>query len=441
VSKLSTLWRQVVDSLWFLPALLTLAGAVLAMLAVNLGDGLLGDLDATELWWLFGGGAEGARGVLGAIAGSIITVTGVVFSVTIVALQLASTQFTPRVLRQFMSDRANQLVLGVFIGTFTYTLLVQRTVRSGSDDGGAFVPALAVTGAVVLALTSIAFLIFFIDHLARSIQAESVIDRVARETLRVIDELHLVGEAGRDPDAATPAQAPARVQATGSGYVRHVEEQRLLEIAAERTLVVRVDKQVGEFVYPGESLFSVWPAVALDRGLSGTLETAVLLGPARTPYRDIELGLVELVDIAVKALSPGINDPTTAMTAIDRLGEVVLALSREPPHGVVREDGRGIVITARLTFGRAVGVAFDQVRHFGAAIPAVAEKLVNTLGDIAALAPAGPRASLLEAIEHVRRHSVQAIADPGDRDRVVRAADDALARGRALALRNDREES
>jgi uncharacterized membrane protein len=438
VSRLRALWHQVVDSLWFVPALLTLAGATLATLAVTVGDRLLRDLDATELWWLFGGGAEGARGVLGAIAGSIITVTGVVFSVTIVALQLASTQFTPRVLRQFMSDRANQVVLGVFIGTFTYTLLVQRTVRSGTDDAGAFVPALAVTGAVVLALTSIAFLIFFIDHVARSIQAESIIDRVARETLRVIDELHVEGGDG-EPVPATPGGMPARVHATGSGYVRHVEEGRLLEVAAERSLVIRVDRRIGEFVHPGECLFSVWPPVAFDARLRDALDSAVVLGPARTPYQDIELGLVELVDIAVKALSPGINDPTTAMTAIDRLGEVVLALSHEPPHGVVRRDGRGLVITSRLTFEHAVGVAFDQIRHFGAANPAVAEKLVNTLGDVAALAPAAARAPLLDAIDHTHRQCAQAIADPTDRGRVLRAADDALARGRTTSANDTGE--
>jgi uncharacterized membrane protein len=120
------------------------------------------------------------------------------------------------------------------------------------------------------------------------------------------------------------------------------------------------------------------------------------------------------------------------MTAIDRLGEAVLALSREPPHGVVRRDGRGLVITNRLTFERAVRVAFDQIRHFGAAHPAVAEKLVNTLGDVAALAPAAARGPLLDAIDHARRQSAHAIPDRGDRERVLRAADDALARGRAM---------
>jgi uncharacterized membrane protein len=131
MARLKALWFRITDSLWFVPAILTLTGATAAILLVRLNDSILGDLDPTTRWWAFGGSPEGASGVLSAIASSIITVTGVVFSVTIVALQLASSQFTPRVLRQFTADRANQIVLGVFIGTFTYTLLVQRTIRSG----------------------------------------------------------------------------------------------------------------------------------------------------------------------------------------------------------------------------------------------------------------------------------------------------------------------
>ncbi|MBA2243389.1 MAG: DUF2254 domain-containing protein, partial [Gemmatimonadetes bacterium] len=169
LARLTMVWVKVRDSLWFLPALLTLLASGLAMLVVELekrGVLALGDSDH----WLLGGGAEGARGVLSAIAGGLITVTGVVFSVTIVALQLASSQFTPRVLRNFTADRSNQLVLGVFIGTFTYTLLVLRTVRSPTPDQEAFIPRIAVALAVGLVLLSIAFLIFFINHAARSIQ-------------------------------------------------------------------------------------------------------------------------------------------------------------------------------------------------------------------------------------------------------------------------------
>jgi uncharacterized membrane protein len=157
------------DSLWFLPALLTLASAVLAFVTLGL-DHRYAAADLRGLQFLFSAGSDGARGVLSTIAGSIITVTGVVFSITIVALQLASSQFTPRVLRSFTEDRANQLVLGVFIGTFTYSLLILRSVRSTADNYNRFIPMISVTCALALCLITIGFLIFFIDHIARSIQ-------------------------------------------------------------------------------------------------------------------------------------------------------------------------------------------------------------------------------------------------------------------------------
>jgi uncharacterized membrane protein len=219
VSKLLALWKRLTDSLWFLPALMTLGGAVAALVLVRSDAFVLGDTPAREVAWLFAGTAEGARGVLSAISSSIITVTGVVFSVTIVALQLASQQFTPRVLRQFMSDRANQLVLGVFIGTFTYTLLVQRTVRSAEESGAAFVPSVAITFAVVLALVSIGFLIFFIDHAARSIQASTIMARVTRETLASFP--HVAPRDERDltelPAGLVPPAEPTVVAAERAG--------------------------------------------------------------------------------------------------------------------------------------------------------------------------------------------------------------------------------
>jgi len=179
--KLRMVWARVRDSFWFIPAVLTLLFAVLAVVFVG--------LDATyeiDMFqgghWLMGGSVDGARAVLSTIAASLITVTGVVFSITIVALQLASTQFTPRVLRNFLADRSNQRVLGVFIGTFTYTLLVLRVVRS-SEEIKTFVPELSVSVAIILALISIGFLIHFIHHAASSIQAGVILDRVTREAL------------------------------------------------------------------------------------------------------------------------------------------------------------------------------------------------------------------------------------------------------------------
>jgi uncharacterized membrane protein len=161
-------------SLWFIPTLLVLGAFALAFVTVVVDRRFEGSR-AQATWFLFGVGAEGARGVLSAIAGSIITVTGVVFSITIVALQLASTQYSPRVLRTFLEDRANQVVLGVFIATFTYSLLILRTVRGESDDLDAFVPSISVSTALLLGIVSVGLLIFFINHIAQSIRASVII--------------------------------------------------------------------------------------------------------------------------------------------------------------------------------------------------------------------------------------------------------------------------
>ena len=208
-------WQRVRDSLWFVPGLMTIGAAILAIALVRLDAEYLGSKLAADAWWLFGGSPDGARGLLTTVAGSVITVAGVVFSITIVALQLASTQYTPRVLQNFMSDRGNQVVLGVFIGTFAYTLLVLRTVRSADDAGdGAFVPYAAVTVAILLVLASMAFLIYYLDHVTRWIEASSIIDRVTGDTVRQIRERYPVAFSnGAGPD---DEDAPRRASQMGS---------------------------------------------------------------------------------------------------------------------------------------------------------------------------------------------------------------------------------
>jgi hypothetical protein len=265
------LWHEVVDSLWFVPGSADRHGRRWPCCSSATTTTSSAIIDAADVWWLFGGSAEGAKSVLESISGSIITVTGVVFSVTIIALQLASSQFTPRVLRQFMADRANQVVLGVFIGTFTYTLLVQRTVRSGevSDE---FIPAVAVTGAVVLALTSIGFLIYYINHAARSIQAAVIIDGAVKDTLRAVQRMF--PQRLDVPDAPSPDVAiqrtdePAHVAARTAGYVQALDRPGLRKLAREKGVTVRLEAGFGGHVLPGQLIMSVWPATALDDELA-----------------------------------------------------------------------------------------------------------------------------------------------------------------------------
>lgn len=435
MARLKALWLEMVDSLWFVPAVITAAGAAAALLLVNYNDTLIGGLDPTTRWWAFGGTAEGASGVLSAIASSIITVTGVVFSVTIVALQLASSQFTPRVLRQFTADRSNQIVLGVFIGTFTYTLLVQRTLRTG-DGEEAFVPNVAVTGAVILALVSIGFLIFFINHAARSIQASVIIDSVTSDTLhsvgQVFPERMEPGEdeplVSADEYTAGRNEAPRAITSRKAGYIQEIDRRALKRIASSHHLFIRIDVEIGKYVLPGDEVMCVWPGPEVDAAIENELRGALLLGMERTPHQDLELGVIELMDIAVKAMSPSVNDPTTALNSIDRLGEILLDLSWRRRGDLVEmsDNGRPLLITRRPLLHDTLGVAFDQVRHYGASNPTVAIALTRLLGRLAAMAPDSARAAFVEELHEVKSTAEREITDPVDRRRYDDAAVEAL---------------
>jgi uncharacterized membrane protein len=421
-NKPAALWHQVRDSLWFLPAILTLVGAFLAVGMVEV-DNRIGLPDATDPIWLYTGSADGARGVLNAIAAGLITVTGVVFSVTIVALQLASTQYTPRVLRNFAADRPSQIVLGVFIGTFTYSLLVLRVIRGEEpvalDDAEYFIPHMAVVVAVVLALVSIGFLIFFIDHLARSIQASHILKRVTDETLGVLNRRareEFGVPADDDVDGATPAGQGTIVTADTSGYIQGIDQEAILELLEEGSLTVRLERDVGEFLLPGMALATVWPVVGEDEPATGKIRSAYLLGPERTPFMDVERGVIELVDIALKGLSPSINDPTTASLCLDRICQVLLAFGRQEPTGRVRrgDGGTGCLIMQRTEMDHLTDVAFDQIRHFGVGNPRFAITMLNRLADLGALLPPSSRRVVIRHVAAVMRDAHRRLDEPAD---------------------------
>ena len=447
LDKLTALWNGIRDSLWFLPSLMTVGAAALALITIQL-DVMEVLPEAPAGVWLFSGTASGARGVLSAIASGLITVTGVVFSVTIVAIQLASTQFTPRILRNFTSDRINQLVLGVFIGTFTYALLVLRVVRG--EDGGvtpemsetgaevaqasleSFVPSLSVTVAVALALVSIGFLIYFIDHAARSVQASVIIDRVTKDTLSTIRRLlpeSLGVSVEEDPDDVLPDAQATLVFADRSGYVQGMDQDALLELLTDEHFVIRMEPQVGDFLLEGAPLAAVWPA-GLSQGddLARGIRSAFILGPQRTPHHDVELGVIELVDIAVKALSPGINDPTTATLCVDRISEILLALAHREPQGRVRrrQDDGGRLIVSEPLFEALVPIGFDQIRHFGAGNPRFAVTLIHRLRDLGMLVPPDRRSIVAREAASTLRSACDRIQEESDRSWVQREGQEAL---------------
>ena len=424
IARLRALWRDIYESLWLLPALFTAAALALAWLLVHVDPYLPESLNRRSIRWLFSGGADGARGVLSAIAGSIITVTGVVFSVTIVALQLASSQYTPRVLRTFMADRSNQFVLAVFIGTFVYALAVMRTIHGSGDGYEEFVPAVAVTVGFVLAIISIGCLIFYIHHAARSIQIETIMANVTADALRAV-QTEYSDQPGSESDWVEPNLPAHVVRAREAGYVTALDESALMKAARSTSCIVSVEVAFGQFVYPGMPLARLWGNAPGDE-IAENVRDAFATGPARTQHQDPTLGIVELVDIAVKALSPGINDPTTAMNAFDRLGEILLEIGKRQRITQIQADDGATIILARPTFAAAVELAVDQIARYGATNPAVIERIASVVARIASLMPADRHETLRLQLERVRVLALDRLQVAHDRARVNTAIDSAI---------------
>ena len=392
-------WIACRDSLWFIPMVIALLAAGLAVALVSLER--LGIINAGDrLVWLAGSTGEGARSVLSAIGTSVVTVTGTVFSIMIVALQLSSSQFSPRQLRNFTSDRVNQVVLGGLIGTFTYTLIVMSMIRSASPSSAPFVPQIAIALGIVLALVSVGLIIYFIDHASRSMQIAVILQQV---THRANEQIKQAFAPLDEPRAEPDAYVSEALDKNGyplctqrGGYLQAIDRKGLLRLAHKQSLVVRVEHRTGSFILPGDPIASIWPAEAVDAAVMAELRKRFILGSDRTPEQDIEYWLIEMADIAIKALSPSINDPTTAFRAIDRLCETLVFLGqRKPCWTHCGDDGKIRLIERPLTFELAVGLAFEQIHHFGQTNPSVLKKLADSVNALIKRVPHDERVALI----------------------------------------------
>jgi len=421
MNQLKQLWSDLRSSLWFLPSLIVAASVVLAVVLIET------DSNGIDRWlaqWprLFGAGAAGARGMLSTIAGSMMSVVGVTFSMTLVALAMASSQYTSRILRNFMSSRATQAVLGVFAGIFTYCLIVLRTIRGG--DEGAFVPNLAVFFGFVLAVGGVGVLIFFIHHVASSIQASSIIASVADETVRAIERLfpkhlgHGPGEADDDPSPHDLTGWKWQAVLAGqSGYIQHVDNAALLRLAREHKTVVRMERGIGEFVVQNTALVSLALEAPPDPETTAALQAAFSLSRYRTLEQDAAFGIRQLVDIALRALSPGINDTTTAVTCVDYLTTILARLApQQIPASLRYEDGELRVIAIGPSFQSLLADAFDQIRESAKGNLAIMLRMLAALQTIASLT-ANPRRrqALEEQVECIAELAKRTIESPHDR--------------------------
>ena len=365
--------------------------AALAVGAVELDKAIAEDW-LQRLGWSYSGGAEGASLLLGTVAGSMIAIAGTVFSMTLVALSLASSQLGPRLLRNFMRDTANQVVLGTFVATFVYCLLVLRTIRRA--DEVAFVPHLSVSFGVLLAMVSIGVLIYFIHHVSVSIQADEVVARVGRELEHGIDRLfpgHLgkpVSEVSQAPSEADLSAAFARearpVGALADGYLQQIDADALMALAAEEDLLLRLERRPGHYLVKGRAMVMVWPGDRVTETLVDKLNAAFVLGNQRTVGQDVEFSFQQLVEIAVRALSPGINDPFTAIACVDRLGSGLCRVAERDMPSDRRFDshGRLRLVAPGPSFAGIVDTAFDQIRQSARSNPAVAIRMLEAIAQV-----------------------------------------------------------
>lgn len=379
-------WNALRASYWFLPALLGLAAMALAWLSLRLDAWVVArSLPLPPL--VYPGGPEGARTVLSTIAASTIGIAGVSFSVTIVALSLASSQLGPRLLRNFLRDRGNQVVLGTFIATFLYALLVLGAV------GTQGVPRLSVTGGLMLGIASVGVLVWFVHHVATAIQADQVVAAVARDLLASIERLS--GTIPDSPEAeAPPAAAPADavvVRALRTGYLRAVDRERLVLRAQEHDLVIALAHRAGDFLVAHEPVARVWPKARVPEGFADAVREAFFVGPLRTEEQDLEFAVRQLVEVALRALSPGVRDPYTAMACLDWLGAALARLGERglPPAYRRDETGRVRLLLDAPDLAGVAHAALQQIRQAAADDLAVVLRLLETIARVAPHLPVG----------------------------------------------------
>lgn len=390
--------RGLAHRFWVVPLSCAVAAIGLALAVTAVDESLDTSL---RLPFLFAGGPEGARAVLAAIITSMISFTGLVFSITIVVLQLTSSQFSPRVLRSFLEDRFNQVSLGVFVATFAYALVILRGVR-GTAQVDPFVPQIGVTAAFALVLASVLVFLAYIHHIAQSIRAAAILDSIAEDTRELIDTL-VPEDSCPEPERPLP-RGPARiVVARAAGVLQRVDDVALAKAARREGASIELTRAVGEFVPRGAQLALLRGGGHLD---DGTLHSHLHFGRERSMDQDVGFGLRQLVDIAERALSPGVNDPTTAVQAIDHLHDITrrLATRAIPPRQQVADDGTVVLSVPQPGFSDYLALAFDEIVHWGADSPRIQRRVHVALQDLRDAARPEHRQPVLQAIARQNRN-------------------------------------
>lgn len=341
-----------------------------------------------QLWaihcsWLVPSDPSMAQLLLGAIAGSCITVVSVVYSVLLIALTFASIQFSPRILTSFLKDRVSQGTLGVFIGTFAYCLILLPSIHSSPKSS---VPTLSLTFALLLATLCLFYLIYFTHHIAVAIQANYIVDRIAKDTeavLRIFFGGPLKGFP-KEEEAIIDPVAGSAVTSIKSGYIQFIDEVKLVKLASSTNSTIYINRGVGQFIPAGVPCMTISPQSAASDRLKQECLACLHIGPQRSMECDVEFGLLQLVDIALKAISPAVNDPSTAIACIDHLSAILLlAATLEPPTcRIFDEQGKVLLLRRQPSFERLLDIAYNQISPYGKSDMAVSLRLLRALHDI-----------------------------------------------------------
>jgi uncharacterized membrane protein len=404
------------SSYWFVPLVVTLAGVLLALVLL-LADAAAPPTPASLLEIMRPSSADGARALLSAVIGAMITAISVTFSVTIVALTVAAQHFGPRVLNNFVRQTSAQLVLGTFMATFAYSVLALGAIRGSGPD--ADIPEIAVTGAVVLVILSIGALIYYVHYVSTTLQIGELATAIVLDLRNTVERQR----EGTDPElAATHAvpEAPADavpVSAVESGYVQRIDYASIVEGASDSDAVVWIRREPGAFLVGGTPLALVHPPAACNDTLAEQIRHSCIVGADRTYWHDPEFAVKQLVEIALRALSPGVNEPFTAMTCIDRLTEGLAAAAVAPPPTTswVDRGGKVRVWVQVQPFPLLVRAAFDPIRIFAGPNPAIYARLVESLAELGLVARGERERELLrEQADGVLRAAERELVDTDD---------------------------
>lgn len=409
-------------SLWVSPALSAVVALVVGTLLSQVQIGPQSPLAPLA----FQGTADDARTLLITIASTVVTVIALVLGLTVVALQLSSTQFSPRLLRNFLRDRATQRVLSVFMATFVYSGAGLYTVGVSAGSRTAEFPRLAVTFAIVLLFATLGMVVYFADHLAHSLQIDAITGRVQAGTLDVIKT-----KPGAVEDTApTPPEWAVTVPAARSGYVETAHPELLVPLAVRHRVRMLLRPRVGEHVVAGTPVAWIWTGSPNDPApdpavFRAPIAHAVRIGFERTLEQDAAFGIRQLVDMACKALSPAVNDPYTAVQAIDHLSVIFCALAARPLGDDVARDQAGtpLVTVPGRRFGDYLTTMCGLIRRYGAQEPTVSVALLRLLADcLMFVGPASPRAAdIREEAELILADAERSVPQQADL-RQVRAA-------------------